>query len=89
MEWWFILALFSAFFAALAAIFAKVGLQEVDSNVATAMRSIIMTLFIIAFIAAIGKLTQLTQITHSDMIFIILSGITEAASWLCYFAALG
>ena len=88
MEWWFILALLSAFFAALVAIFAKVGLQGVDSNVATAMRSIIMTLFVIAFIAAIGKFNQLTQITHSDMIFIILSGIAGAASWLCYFAAL-
>jgi len=80
--------LLSAFFAALVAIFAKVGLQGVDSNVATAMRSIIMAFFVIAFIAALGKFNQLAQMTHSDMIFIILSGIAGAASWLCYFAAL-
>ena len=88
MEWWFVLALLSAFFAALVAIFAKVGLQGVDSNVATAMRSIIMAFFVVAFITYLGKLNQLTQITGKDMIFIVLSGIAGAASWLCYFAAL-
>ena len=85
---WFILAVFSAFFAALVSIFAKIGLQGVDSTVATAVRAIVMMLFIVIFVASIGKGTQLTQLTGKDMGFIVLSGIAGALSWLFYFAAL-
>jgi transporter family protein len=85
---WFLLAVLSAFFAALVAIFAKIGLQDVDSTVATAVRAIVMMLFIVIFVMSIGKGSQLTQFTSKDMGFIILSGIAGALSWLFYFAAL-
>ncbi|MBS7615414.1 EamA family transporter [Candidatus Bathyarchaeota archaeon] len=85
---WFILAVLDAFFAALVAIFAKVGLQGVDSNVATALRAIVMTVFLIGFVVAMDKGSQLTQLTSKDMIFIVLSGVAGAISWLLYFAAL-
>lgn len=85
---WFLLATLSAFFAALVAIFAKVGLQGVDSTVGTAARAIVMTVFIILLLFSTGKAHQLTQFTGKDMGFIILSGIAGAFSWLFYFAAL-
>jgi transporter family protein len=85
---WFVLAILDAFFAALVAIFAKVGLQNVDSNVATAIRTIVMMIFIIGFVLAIGKGSQLTQLTSKEMFFIVLSGVAGAISWLLYFAAL-
>jgi transporter family protein len=88
MDWWFILALLSAFFAALVAIFAKVGLAGVDSNLATAIRSIVMAVFIVGLVAYLGKFNQISQITSKGMLFIVLSGIAGALSWLCYFAAL-
>lgn len=85
---WFVLAVLDAFFAALVAIFAKVGLQGVDSNVATAVRAIVMTVFIVGFVVAIGKGPQLTQLTSKNMMYIVLSGVAGAISWLLYFAAL-
>lgn len=85
---WFILAVLDAFFAALVAILAKVGLQGVDSNVATAVRAVIMAVFIVGFVVAMGKGPQLTQLTSRDMVFIVLSGVAGAISWLLYFAAL-
>jgi transporter family protein len=85
---WFLLAVLSAFFAALVSIFAKIGLQNVDSTVATAVRAIVMMLFIVIFVMSIGKGSQLTQFTSKDMGFIILSGIAGALSWLFYFASL-
>ncbi|MGD8565870.1 MAG: EamA family transporter [Candidatus Bathyarchaeota archaeon] len=85
---WFVLALLSAFFAALVAIFAKIGLQGVDSNVATATRAIVMALFMVGFVISIGKGRQMTQLTNRDMLFIVFSGIAGALSWLFYFAAL-
>ncbi len=85
---WFILALLSAFFAALVSIFAKIGLRGVDSNVATAARAMIMMLLIVIVVISTGKGHQLTQFTSKDMGFIVLSGIAGALSWLFYFAAL-
>jgi transporter family protein len=85
---WFLLAVLSAFFAALVSIFAKIGLQGIDSTVATAARAIIMMLFIIVFVISIGKGSQLTRFTSKEMGFIILSGVAGALSWLFYFAAL-
>ncbi|MEM3407348.1 MAG: EamA family transporter [Nitrososphaerota archaeon] len=85
---WFVLAILDAFFAALVAIFAKVGLQGVDSNVATAVRTIVMMVFTLGFVIAIGKGSQLTQLTSKDVLFIVLSGVAGAISWLLYFAAL-
>ena len=80
---WFVLAVLDAFFAALVAIFAKVGLQGVDSNVATAVRAIVMTVFMVGFVIAMGKGPQLTQLTSKDMIFIVLSGVAGAKPSTC------
>jgi transporter family protein len=85
---WFLLAILSAFFAALVSIFAKIGLQGVDSTVVTAVRAIVMTLFTVVFVISTGKGPQLTQSSSKHIGFIILSGIAGALSWLCYFGAL-
>jgi transporter family protein len=88
VEYWFVLAVLSAFFAALVAIFAKVGLQGVDSSVGTGARAIVMALFILLLVVSTGKGPELTRFTSRDMGFIILSGVAGALSWLFYFAAL-
>jgi transporter family protein len=84
---WLVFAVLSAFFAALVAIFAKIGLQGVDSTVGTAARAIVM-LFIVAFVVSTGRGSQLTQFNSKDMFYIVLSGVAGALSWLFYFAAL-
>jgi transporter family protein len=88
VEYWFLLAALSAFFAALVAIFAKVGLRGVDSAVGTGARAIVMALFIVLLIIATGKGPELIKFTNRDMGFIVLSGLAGALSWLFYFAAL-
>jgi transporter family protein len=88
VEYWFLLAALSAFFAALVAIFAKIGLRGVDSAVGTGARAIVMALFIVLLIIATGKGPELIQFTNKDMGFIVLSGLAGALSWLFYFAAL-
>ncbi|MGQ9596726.1 MAG: EamA family transporter [Thermoproteota archaeon] len=85
---WFILAFLSAFFAALVAIFGRMGLKTVDSTVATGVRAIIMTLTMFGVITLLGKLPQITELTNRDMLLIILSGVSGALSWVFYFAAL-
>jgi len=87
---WLIFALLSAFTAALVAIFGKIGLADVDANTATAIRAIIMALFLIGLIAVQGKFAEISNIfsNHKALLFIILSGIAGAASWLFYFIAL-
>ena len=68
--------------------FCKSWFASVDSDVATAVRAIVMTVFIVGFVVAMGKGPQLTQLTSKDMVFIVLSGVAGAISWLLYFAAL-
>ena len=90
MESWLFYALLSAISAAIVSIFGKVGLSGVDSNVATAIRAIIMALFLVGVVAAQGNLTHLSD-AFSDkrgLLFIALSGIAGATSWLFYFMAL-
>ncbi|MFP1738923.1 EamA family transporter [Lonsdalea quercina] len=90
MSSWLIYALLSALCAALVAIFGKVGLQQLDANTATAVRAVIMALFLVGVVVAQGKLglvgSMLTQ--HKAMVFIVLSGVAGAMSWLFYFMAL-
>ncbi|MBO3800526.1 MAG: EamA family transporter [Candidatus Brockarchaeota archaeon] len=85
---WFILALLSAVFAALVTIFGKIGLKTVDSTVAAGVRAVIMALTMIGIIMLLGKSSQITELSKKDMLFIILSGISGALSWVFYFAAL-
>lgn len=83
---WLPWALLSALFAALTAIFAKLGLQEVDPDLATLIRTLIL-LPLLALLAA-GKWGEAGTLTGRTWIFLILSGMAAGASWLCYFRAL-
>ena len=84
---WFGWALLSAFFAGLTAILAKVGVQQIDSNLATAIRTVVILIFAWA-VALATKNQPLSSIGQRTWIFLILSGIATGFSWLCYFRAL-
>ena len=85
---WFIWALLSAVFAALTAIFAKLGLQNVDSDFATLIRTVVILGVLSAFIGYTGKWTNPFQLPARTWQFLVLSGLATGASWLCYFRAL-
>ena len=85
---WLIYAILSAVFAAAVSVLAKLGMQNVDSNLATALRTCVV-LVAATVIAACGKnRTPLREICGKEYLFLVLSGLATAASWLCYFAAL-
>src|SRR3989344_2704089 len=85
---WFGFALLSAFFAALTAILAKIGIRDVNSNLATAIRTVVILVFAWGIVFANGTQRELTQIPRFSMLFLVLSGITTGLSWLFYFRAL-
>ncbi len=85
---WWIFALFSAFFAALTAIFAKVGVESVDSNLATAIRTVIILIIAWGIVWAGGQWHDLSAISQKTLLFLVLSGVATGLSWLCYFKAL-
>ncbi len=85
---WYIYALISAFFAGLVAVFGKIGLRDVDSTVATTVRAVVMAVFLIFVIFSLGKSSLISQINGRAFLFIILSGIAGALSWMFYFHAL-
>ena len=85
---WLILALMSAFFAALTTIFAKLGVRDVSSNLATAIRTVVILLLAWGIVFATGEFTGLRSIAQKSWIFLILSGVATGLSWLFYFAAL-
>ncbi|MDD5109920.1 MAG: EamA family transporter [Patescibacteria group bacterium] len=85
---WVIYALLSAIFAALVAVAAKIGINGVDTTLATTVRAIIMAVFLTLTSAALGKSQFINQIHGKAFTFIVLSGIAGALSWLCYFLAL-
>ena len=84
---WFLWALLSAFFAGLTAILAKVGVQQIDSNLATAIRTVVILIFAWA-VALATKNQPFSTISERTWVFLILSGIATGLSWLCYFRAL-
>jgi len=88
MVTWIIFALLSAIFAALVAILGKVGIQNIDSTLATTVRSVIMAVFLTATALLLGKEKLLSTIDNKALLFITLSGIAGALSWLAYFVAL-
>jgi len=90
MGTWLIYALLSAIMAALVAIFGKIGLKDIDANSATAIRAVIMALFLLGVVLVQGKASQLGEIftQKKAMSFIVLSGVSGALSWLFYFLAL-
>ena len=85
---WFVWALLSAVFAALTAIFAKVGLAGVDSDLATLLRTGIIAVVLSAFVVATGKWTNPLTLSGKTLLFLLLSGLATGASWVCYFRAL-
>ena len=85
---WFYWALGSAFFAGLTAILAKVGVEGVDSNVATALRTTVVVCFTWGIVIFSGLTSNISQLNGSSVLFLVLSGLATGASWLCYFRAL-
>lgn len=88
MAGWIILALLSAAFAALVAIFGKIGVQDLDSTLATTVRAVIMAVFLIAMSLVLDKAKLLSTISGKALLFVALSGVAGALSWLFYFGAL-
>ena len=88
MPSWILYATLSAVFAALVAIFGKIGISDLDSTLATTVRAVIMGLFLIVVSFSLGKFEFLKAIDSKALLFITLSGIAGALSWLFYFFAL-
>ena len=85
---WAIFAILSAIFAALTSILAKVGIEGVNSNLATAIRTIVVVLMAWFMIFITGNQNGIIDISKKSWIFLILSGLATGASWLCYYKAL-
>ena len=88
MNMWIIFAILSAVFAALTSILAKVGIEGVDSNLATAVRTVVVVIMAWAMVFITSAQSGLSQISRKSWIFLILSGIATGASWLCYYKAI-
>lgn len=85
---WLFWALLSAAFAALTAIFAKVGVENIDSDLATFIRTVIVLMSLALILLAAGKFSSAEPIAPRTWLFLTLSGLATGASWLCYFRAL-
>ena len=85
---WFILALLSAVFAALTSILAKVGIDGVNSNLATAIRTMVVVVMAWVMVFITNAQNGITEISKKSWLFLILSGLATGASWLCYYKAL-
>jgi len=85
---WFVWALLSAAFAALTAIFAKIGLEGVDSDLATLVRTSVILVVLAGFVYATGKWSDPLALAGRTWAFLVLSGLATGASWVCYFRAL-
>ena len=88
MPKWLVYALLSAASAAFVGIFGKIGMSEVDSNLATAIRSVVMTLFLVAVCGVLGVWSKVHTLHGRAMLAIVLSGVAGAVSWLFYFRAI-
>ena len=85
---WAIFAILSAIFAALTSILAKVGIEGVNSNLATAVRTIVVVLMAWFMVFITGNQNGIVDVSKKSWIFLILSGLATGASWLCYYKAL-
>ena len=88
MVMWFVLALLSAVFAALTSILAKVGVEGVNSNLATAIRTVVVVVMAWGMVFLTQAQSGLGEISRRSWLFLILSGMATGASWLCYYRAL-
>lgn len=85
---WILFAAGSAFFAGVTSILAKCGIEKTDSNVATAVRTIVVFIFSWIMVLIVGSQSQITSVDTKTFVFLILSGLATGASWMCYFHAL-
>ena len=85
---WFVFALLSAVFAALTSILAKIGIDGVNSNLATAVRTVVVVIMAWGMVFLTNAQTGLSDISRKSWLFLILSGLATGASWLCYYRAL-
>lgn len=85
---WFVFALLSAVFAALTSILAKVGIDGVNSNLATAIRTVVVVLMAWGMVFLTNAQSGISEISKKSWVFLILSGLATGASWLCYYQAL-
>jgi len=85
---WFVLALLSALFAALTSILAKVGIENVNSHLATAIRTMVVVLTAWGMVFLTNAQSGLSHISKRSWLFLILSGLATGASWLCYYKAI-
>ena len=85
---WFVFAVLSAIFAAITSILAKIGIEGVNSNLATASRTVVVVLMAWGIVALTNAQSGIAEISKRSWIFLTLSGLATGASWLCYFKAL-
>ena len=85
---WIAYALLSAVFAALTAVFAKIGIADVNSTLATAIRTVVVLLAAWGMVFLTGSQSGLSEISRKSWVFLVLSGLATGASWLCYYRAL-
>ncbi len=85
---WLLFALGSAFFAGITAILAKIGMQNINSTLATAIRTIVVLAFSWLMVFVVGSQNEISRISGNTLLFLILSGLSTGVSWLCYFKAL-
>ena len=85
---WFILALLSAVFAALTSILAKVGIEGVNSNLATAIRTVVVVVMAWGMVFLTNAQNGIAEISKRSWLFLVLSGLATGVSWLCYYKAL-
>ena len=85
---WIIAAIFSAFFAGLTSILAKCGIKKTDSDLATAIRTIVVLIFSWVMVFIVGSQSAISEIKPMSFLFLVLSGLATGASWICYFKAL-
>lgn len=85
---WFLFAILSALFAALTSILAKIGIEGVNSNLATAIRTVVVVIMSWGMVFLTNTQSGITEIGKKSWIFLLLSGLATGASWLCYYRAL-
>jgi len=85
---WLVWALLSAGFAALTAIFAKIGVEDINSDLATLIRTVVVLISLSLILFATGQFSQTGPISTRSWVFLLLSGLGTGASWICYFRAL-
>lgn len=85
---WIVMAILSAIFAGLTSILAKCGIKKTDSDIATALRTVVVLIFSWIMVLVVGSGNAMTQIETKSLIFLLLSGLATGASWICYFKAL-